>query len=222
MSLQFLSGVCGLSNTSKRMLILLDNLEGLSNFQKETLKNRYITLTEDFSGRSRFFAVVFHGGRTIVTVGSLIVPALLSIQNNSYSPEIALSIYWTTWVLSLLVTMCNGVLTLFKIDKKYYFLNSVLEHLQSEMWMYIYLSGKYEGRDIVSNHQNQYGRFCSAMEKLKLKQVQEEYYKVSDDSKETKTPKRADGTGVNEPLLNTLVDGAEEGADEDTKKKTEA
>jgi len=192
------------------MLILLDNLEGLSNFQKETLKNRYITLTEEFSGRSKFFAVVFHGGRTIVTVGSLIVPALLSVQNNnSAGPEISLIIFWSTWVLSLLVTMCNGVLTLFKIDKKYYFLNSVLEHLQSEMWMYIYLTGKYEGHNIISTHQNQYAHFCNSMEKLKLKQVQEEYYKVSDDSK-AQTPKRSEG--ITTPLLGAIVDGTE-GAD---------
>jgi len=218
-SLQFLSGSCGLSNNSKRMLILLDSLEGLTNFQKETLKNRYITLTEDFSGRSQFFSVIFHGGRSIVTVGSLIVPALLSIQNNSYSPQTTLAIYWTTWVLSLLVTICNGVLTLFKIDKKYYFLHSVLEHLQSEIWQYIYLTGKYEGR--ISSHQNQYGHFCSVMEKLKIKQVQEEYYKVSDDSKDRKTPK-GDANGLSEPLLNTLVDGTEEGADENAAKKTDS
>jgi len=192
------------------MLILLDELEGLSNFQKETLKNRYITLTEEFSGRATFFALVFHGGRTIVTVGSLIVPALLSIQNtNSISPEQALVFYWTTWFVSLFVTMFNAVLTLFKIDKKYYFLHSVLEHLQSEMWQYIYLTGKYEGHDILSTHQNQYIHFCTTMERLKMKQVQEEYYKVSDDPKKPEQ-KPNTATSASAPLLTATVDGSAE------------
>lgn len=200
------------------MLILLDELEGLSNFQKETLKNRYITLTEEFSGRATFFALIFHGGRTIVTVGSLIVPALLSIQNtNSITPEEALIFYWATWFVSLFVTMFNAVLTLFKIDKKYYFLHSVLEHLQSEMWQYIYLTGKYEGHDIISTHTNQYIRFCTTMERLKMKQVQEEYYKVSDD---TKKPEQKPNTAVSAsaPLLTANVDGSAE----DTDKKEDA
>ena len=197
------------------MLILLDELDGLSNFQKETLKNRYITLTEDFSGRATFFAIIFHGGRTIVTIGSLIVPALLSIQNtNSITPAASVDFYWATWVVSLLVTMFNAILTLFKIDKKYYFLHSVLEHLQSEMWQYIQLTGKYEDHTILSTHANQYVHFCTVMEKLKIKQVQEEFYKVSDDTK--KSDAKPNTSSVTAPLLNTLVDGPTEG---ETKKE---
>jgi len=209
-SIQFLRTTycCGLSTTSKRMLILLDELEGLSKFQKETLKNRYITLTEDFSGRATFFAILFHGGRTIVTVGSLIVPALLSIQNtNSITQAQAIDFYWTTWTVSLLVTMFNAILTLFKIDKKYYFLHSVLEHLQSEMWQYIYLTGKYEEHDMISTHANQYAHFCTVMEKLKIKQVQEEYYKVSEDTKKPEQKTKADSATM--PLLSAIVDEPE-------------
>ena len=199
--------MCGLSSTSKRMLILLDELEGLTPFQKETLKNRYITLTEEFSARGTFFALIFHGGRTIVTVGSLIVPALLSIQNtNSITQEEANAFYWATWFVSLFVTMFNAILTLFKIDKKYYFLHSVLEHLQSEMWQYIYLTGKYENHG-TSTHANQYIHFCTTMERLKIKQVQEEYYKVSDDNKK---PEQKSKSEILAPLMSTLVDGSDE------------
>ena len=196
------------------MLILLDELEGLSKFQIETLKNRYISLTEEFSGRATFYAIVFHGGRAIVTIGSLIVPALLSIQNtNSITSSASVDLYWTTWTVSLLVTMFNAILTLFKIDKKYYFLHSVLEHLQSEMWQYIYLTGKYEDHTIVSTHTNQYIHFCTVMEKLKIKQVQEEFYKVSDD---TKKPEAKQNTGATAPLLTSIVDEPTEG---ETKKE---
>lgn len=182
-----------LGANSVRMMYLLEDLDGLSRFQKITLINRYITITEEFQARSIAYSWLFTVGRFIVTVGSLIVPALLSIQytTGTNGPQgIELEIYWTTWVLSLLVTTFNGILTLFKIDKKYYFLNTVLEQLQSEMWQYIHLTGRYSGKYIGSQqatHENQFVFFCNNMEKIKLKQVEEEYFKLID-AKEAKAP----------------------------------
>jgi hypothetical protein len=222
-SIQFLrtSYCCGLSTTSKRMIYLLEDLDTLTPFQKKTLINRYITLTEEYYQRSFLFAIVFHGGRTIVTVGSLMVPALLSIQNTSVAgPQVGIAVYWLTWGLSLLVTMFNGILTLFKIDKKYYFLHSVLEHLNSEIWQYIHLTGNYDTHTIIPTHQNKFSHFCDAMEKLKLKQVEEEYYKVTSPTPKKKSELTSDTTisSATAPLLDTAstVDGADQ---EDTPKK---
>lgn len=176
-----------LSRTNQRMIHLFSDLEGLTPFQRNSILNRYVSLTEQLQWRTTLYAWVFHIGRTIVTVGSLIVPALLSIQYTSagqVSPEaISVQIYWVTWMLSLLVTTCNGVLTLFKVDKKYYFLHTTYEQLQSEAWQYIHLSGKYSGhytKGLLPNHANQYVYFCHNIEKIKLKQIEEEYYKLTD------------------------------------------
>lgn len=193
LTIQFLrnSYCCGLSSTSKRMILLLQELEGLTQFQKQTLINRYISLYEDFQGRAYCFAYLFHVGRFIVTVGSLIVPALLSIQYTTSTISvdgIQLEVYWTTWTLSLLVTTFNGILTLFKIDKKYYFLNTVVEQLQSEMWQYIHLTGKYGGKLTPGHfptHDNQFVFFAHNMEKIKLKQVEEEYFKLIEEKDKT-------------------------------------
>ena len=92
-----------------------------------------------------------------------------------------MQIYWTTWCVSLLVTTFNGILAVFKVDKKYYFLHTIHEHLQSELWQYIYLSGKYGGhytKGVQATHPNQYVFVCHNLEKIKLKQVEEEYYKL--------------------------------------------
>ena len=131
-----------------------------------------------------------------MTVGSLIVPALLSIQYNGATPGdsqgLALQIYWITWFVSLLVTTCNGILTLFKIDKKHYLLHTISAQLESEVWNYIYLSGKYGGvysKGKPPSHANQYVIFCHNMEKIKLKQVEEEYYKSSDQTLENNSEK---------------------------------
>lgn len=178
---------CGLSNSSERMIHLLNDIEGLTSLQKNSIITRYISLMEKLKRRTRYYSFYFHVGRTIVTVGSLIVPALLSIQYNGATPgenqTTALQIYWITWFVSLLVTTCNGVLTLFKIDKKYYLLHTISAQLESEVWNYIYLSGKYSGfygKGKTPSHHNQYVIFCHNMEKIKLKQVEEEYYKATD------------------------------------------
>jgi hypothetical protein len=184
------SSVCWpLHRSSKQIIHLLQDISGLTDFQKHTLITRYISVTESISRRSIAYAYLFHIGRTIVSVGSLIVPALLSIQyttnGSTDSAPLAMQIYWVTWFISLLVTMFNGILAVFKVDKKYYFLHTIHEHLQSELWQYIYLSGKYGGhytKSIQSTHANQYVFVCHNLEKIKLKQVEEEYYKLLESS----------------------------------------
>jgi hypothetical protein len=183
----FQRGMCGLSKSSRRIVHLFEEVEGLTSFQKQSIIVRYISMIEDMRGRVKFHATLFHTGRTVVTVGSLIVPAMMSIQysqtGNSGTIDISTVVYWFTWCVSLLVTTFNGILTLFKIDKKYYFLHTTLEQLKSEAWQYIHLSGKYAGhytKGIIPTHSNQYVFFTHNLEKIKLKQVEEEYYKAID------------------------------------------
>ena len=163
----------------------------LSDLEKTILKNRYVRVIQDYQRRAYFFTVCFHTMRFFMTVGSLIVPALLSIQyTNSATTEVISDpgtfeyrIYWATWVISLLVTMSNGLISVFKIDKKYYIAHTTLEHLRSEGWQFLELSGRYSGfytPSVVPTHTNQFIFFCSSVEKIKMKQVEEEYYKLGD------------------------------------------
>lgn len=182
--------LCGLSYRAQRHIVLLQDLEGLSAIQKTRIINRYIEITEELHKRKIMYAIIFHSGRLIVSIGSLIVPALLSIQytntptsNTNEFESFSYNIYWATWVISLLVTIFNGILTLFKIDKKYYFLHTTVEQFQSEVWQYIHLTGKYAGyytKGKPATHSTQYIFFCHAIERIKLKQVEEEYFKLSD------------------------------------------
>ena len=165
----------------------------LARMQKNSIRRRYFELLRDFRVRCRIFSLLFHVGHFTITVGSLVVPALLSVQYagsgitfidaNSFQAQV----YWTTWILSLLVTMFNGVLVLFKVDMKYYFLHTTLERLRSEGWQYLELTGRYAGAltqtGDTPSHRNQFKYFCHYIEKIKLKQVEEEYYKYEDSQK---------------------------------------
>ena len=124
---------------------ILNELD-LSVVQKQIIITRYLSILENFQRRSRNYSYLFFSGHFIITVGSLFVPALLSIQNSDKTftgNNVTVEVYWATFVISLLVTIFNGVLTLFKIDKKYYFLNTTLERLRSEGWQYFSLTGRY-------------------------------------------------------------------------------
>jgi len=165
--------------------LVLHSLD-LTDVEKEIIQTRYLSMLENFQKRARQYASLFFVGHFIITVGSLFVPALLSIQNSSYATthsEFGSQIYWITFALSLLVTMCNGMITLFKVDKKYYFLNTTMERLRSEGWQYVGLTGRYSGHG--STHQNQFLTFTHHIEKIKMKQVEEEYYKMQEKSETT-------------------------------------
>ena len=163
---------------------ILQEIE-LTDVQKQIIVTRYLDILENFQRRARNYSYIYFSGQFIITVGSLFVPALLSIQNSDKSYTFSgdffsVEVYWITFVISLLVTISNGILTLFKVNKKYYFLNTALERLRSEGWQYFSLTGRYSyyNNRQVTTHFNQFVYFCHYIEKLKMKQVEEEYYKA--------------------------------------------
>lgn len=181
---------CNVYHDRDEIQRILQGLD-LSNVQKQIILSRYVHLMEHLQKRVRMYNRIFYIGHTIITVGSLFVPALLSIQNSSTlsSPTSSTNIYWATFIISLLVTTFNGILTLFKIDKKYYFLNTTLERLRTEGWQYLGLTGRYSGQLIQHQqptHENQFVFFTHQIEKIKMKQIEEEYYKS--DEKTTQPP----------------------------------
>lgn len=154
--------------------------------QKATLSARFITLLTEYKARSSRYSHSFNFLRFTITVGSLIVPALLSVQYatgnvGSTTANISTEVYWVVWNLSLLVTISNGIMSMLKVDKKYFILNTTYQHLISEGWQYIHLSGKYSGfytPNTIATHKNQFVYFCNSIEKIRMKQVEDEYYKV--------------------------------------------
>jgi hypothetical protein len=160
---------------------VLDDIP-LEPLRKRIIVERYTKLVSELEDQTFRISICFHTSRSIITVGSLIVPALLSIQYTSSNGS-NLTIYWTTWVVSLLVTICNGLATLLKLDKNYYHLHTVREQLISDGWQYAELTGKYSGIHTphrIATHENQFVFFSHSIEKIRMRQVQEEYYKLNE------------------------------------------
>ncbi len=151
---------------------------------RESLIARYITLLHEYHKRKQRYSYSFHVLRIIVTVGSLIVPAVLSVQYTSgnvteNSANLSSEVYWIVWTLSLFVTISNGIMSLLKMDKKYHSLHTTFEQLLSEGWQYVHLSGRYFTEGVnPSTHDTQFPVFCFYIEKVRMKQIEDEYYKT--------------------------------------------
>ncbi len=160
-------------------LVSMDDNE-LDPMSKQILKNRYINLVnamEVASKRSSFWYSTFN---TFTTVGSIIVPALISIQDRTFITDATdqdqieheNGIYWATWGVSLMVTLSNALLRLFSLDKTYITRKIKSNHLKSEGWLFLELAGDYSNYD---SHQDAFIHFCNQIEKIKTEQITEEY-----------------------------------------------
>jgi hypothetical protein len=158
---------------------MFESLTDLTAQQIDVIKHRYKFLMKEYRHRAFKYSMLFYILRMTMTVGSLAVPALLSIQTN---PANQANMYWFTWALSLAVTTANGVMTLFKLDRRFFMLHATMEKLRTEMWQYIELSGRYSGHHGLHKptHANQYVYFCSHLEKIRMKHIEEEYIKMAE------------------------------------------
>ena len=175
-----MSSTCLIHRRPGQTQLLHKSFEALSiePYKKSILQDRYVRVLDNFHHRANVYSFMFFTTRLTITVGSILVPAFLSIQGD----PIRNTVYLVAWAISILVTICNGIITLFKIDKKYYFIHMTLELLHSEGWQYIGLTGRYASKDIAipSTHENQFLIFFHMAEKIKLRQVEEEYWKFTD------------------------------------------
>jgi len=162
---------------------VFDELSELSLLQRHTLKERYRFMLKEYRARCFFYAVIFHTLRATMTLGSLAVPALLSIQNAAGT--INTTMFWITWALSLAVTSANGITTLFKLDKHYFMLHATVEKIRSETWQYIQLSGRYSGHHghpHRPSHSNQFVYYCTRLEKINMHRAEAEYITMGEEN----------------------------------------
>lgn len=165
---------------------MFDALGDLTLQQRAVIKERYRFLMSEYRWRARFYTMLFYMLRITMTVGSLAVPAMLSLNN--LEDQAARGLYWGTWGLSLAVTTANGLLTLFKLDKRFFMLHAVAERLRTETWQYLTLSGRYSGHygGFRPTHRNQYVYYTSKMEKIRMRHIDDEYVRPAGDGADKK------------------------------------
>tara|TARA_B110000208_G_scaffold191192_2_gene257284 strand:- start:538 stop:1362 length:825 start_codon:yes stop_codon:yes gene_type:complete len=177
----------------KEINTIISNLD-LEEYQKTILNQRYVKIVNFYQQKASSNGRYDNIFRTTVTTGSLLLPALLSIQQMGDESTQTI-VYWSTWCLSLCVTTANGFIQLFKIDKKYLSYSMVSEKLKSEGWSYFQLSGKYEN----TTHKESFTKFCEKIERIKMKQVTFDFTELN---KKKKKVENKEGNKEKEELNN--------------------
>ena len=157
-----------------------DELTDLNNISKDILRNRYIKLINSMEVSSKRANFWFVALSTLTTIGSIIVPGLISVQDRTFNVNSSSSdkmehenrIYWSTWGLSLAVTLSNAMVRLFSFDKVSITRKLRTSHLKSEGWLFLELSGKYANK---GTHQQVFKNFCNEIEQIRIQQIKEEY-----------------------------------------------
>ena len=165
---------------------IINTLELDSETDRSILKSRFLSEVVKYEGRKLHTKKYYDRFRFIVTVGSIILPAILSLGQmdpTKLPPNFDQVVYWSSWTISLMVTASNGFLQLFSLDKNYFEYAITTEQLKTEGWQYFQLSGKYEDDE---SHQAAYKDFSKSIENIKRKQVEKEFSGKGDVNKKKK------------------------------------
>ena len=139
------------------------------------MKSRFLYEVLNYDARRNNTKKYYNSFRFIVTLGSILLPAIMSIGQmdpTKLPKHFDRFSYWASWSISLTVTACNGFLQLFSLDKNYFEYAITTEQLKTEGWQFFQLSGKYED---YPDHSSAYRSFCKSIENIKRKQVEKEF-----------------------------------------------
>ena len=177
---------CSTLSYKDQVLDIITNLKLKTKTDNSILKSRFLAEVLTYEQRKNHTKKYYNIFRFIVTTGSILLPAVLSLgqMDPAKLPKNFDNIsYWCSWMLSLSVTASNGFLQLFSLDKNYFEYAITTEQLKTEGWQYFQLSGKYEDYE---DHEEGYRPFCKSIENIKRKQVEKEYSGKGDVSKKKK------------------------------------
>ena len=154
--------------------------------KQNILKNRFLSEVMNYEKRRDHTKRYYDVFRFLVTTGSILLPAIMSIgqMDPAKLPANFDNIsYWTSFMISLTVTISNGFLQLFSLDKNYYEFSLTVEQLKTEGWQFFQLAGKYED---YPTHEKAYKPFSKTVETIKRKQVEKEFQGKGDVNKNKK------------------------------------
>ena len=171
---------------SRNVSGIVDELDLEKSYDKSIIKFRFLNEISFYEEKRDYTRKYYNAFRFIVTTGSILLPAILSMGQMDPAKLPAnfdMVSYWTSWIISLLVTASNGFLQLFSLDKNYFSYSMVVEQLKTEGWQFFGLSGKYED---FKSHQEAYKVFSKSIESIKRKQVEQEFSNGKGDNKKKK------------------------------------
>ena len=129
----------------------------LTQFNKTLLKQRFIPMVNQMEIEAKRANLGFTLFQIVTTLGSIIVPALIAIEDQSIlfnSTEVDLarqsySLYWATWIISIAVTVSNAFNQLLGLERKYIVRNVHVSQIKKEGWQFLQKSGDIYGKFVT-------------------------------------------------------------------------
>ena len=174
---------CNLDEFEKRVNPLIDNIK-LSKYKRNILKKRYTKLVIFYENYAADINRKYNVCRIIISVGSMILPTLQTIQNNETVASIKDEIFWAAIATSLSVMISNNLISMFSLDRRYIMYAVTAEKLKAVGWKYFELSDMFSTR----NHLENWVLFWNEVEKIKKLQVIAEF---TDDGEKNHEPNPA-------------------------------
>jgi Protein of unknown function (DUF4231) len=113
------------------------SLPPLTKIQLEIINSRYIDEVEAMSADYNRAMILFVLLTNLVTICGILIASFTTLQKasllNDYWKDV---IVWTTWALSLLLTLSNAFLSAFGIYRKYVLADVTIEKLHNEGWSF--------------------------------------------------------------------------------------
>lgn len=145
---------------------IIDDLEDLTDKQKEFIKERWLNYVLWWDGRSRANKWKYYTFRTIVVIGGVAIPALIgtaATRNlSNLTTEQVGAIQWVAFGLSLIVGISAALEELFRFGEIWRDKRAAAELLKVEGWCYFQLIGKYKDQ----KHTEAYPDFASTVENM--------------------------------------------------------
>lgn len=183
---------CSLDEFEKRVNPLIDNIK-LSRYRRNILKKRYTKLVIYYENYAAEVNRKYNTCRLIISVGSMILPTLQTIQNNETVVAYKDEIFWAAIGTSLSVMISNNLISMFSLDRKYVMYAVTAEKLKAIGWKYFELSDMFSTKTHIEN----WVLFWNEVEKIKRLQVIAEFTDSDDKPQEpnpayTKSPNNSD------------------------------
>jgi len=161
---------CSLDEFEKRVNPLIDNIK-LSRYRRNILKKRYTKLVIFYENYAADVNKKYNICRLIISVGSMILPTLQTIQNNETVVAYKDEIFWGAIGTSLGVMISNNLISMFSLDRKYVMYAVTAEKLKAIGWKYFELSDMFS----TKTHLENWVLFWNEVEKIKRLQVIAEF-----------------------------------------------
>jgi Protein of unknown function (DUF4231) len=141
----------------------INNLQHLDDEQKRSLENRWLHMVRYWDQRSRRSRRKYFAYRTIVLIGGVLIPALVSLQTSSLvADKYKGLIQFAAIVTGLLIAIAAGVEEIFHYGEIWREKRKAAELLKSEGWRYFQLAGPYR----KATHKVAYPDFAGNVEAM--------------------------------------------------------